>query len=435
VRPRARKILRLALRSPRPGRRRGRLGRQLGPPFGGPNLVVVEQRLAPTHDGQDRGARGHASDETSLREDDAHRVGRDDAGPEAVDEVQGRPRHLEQRQQMVRAVPRKKVVAEIGRARLPGVRDEAIDLGPREREGVFPQVAALEVRVLLDLHVVRQDVEVAVEAARHALEGVDEAVRRRDVGREVDDVVEELVAFPRRAGQSQEGVAIHRRRAVEVGRRVDERRGVGRYPGAPRRIVGTGAGRQRAFIEVQLAPQPRRSGREQTLRLFPLGSRGGRLEQSRQRGDELRLGIALTGLSREEEAEAVGLAPPPPAERRPVVQEDLPHAGAREVPFARYGQRRAERRRRRGARGRDGGPRDPDGGGGADGAKNERPGEATMPGRGGHGAADGRFTSSPSSSPVWQSARRTRRRSPWGRLAVARAPARPNTSPRGSQRP
>ena len=197
----------------------------------------------------------------------AYGVGRDHGAVKLVAEVQAGVGDLQQRQQLVRTVAREEVVVEAGGARLPRVHDQPADLLRRQRKLVLPQVAALDVRVLLDLHVVRHDVEAAGESAGQPLQRVKNAVFRVDVGGEVDDVVQEEVPLASRARQAQERVAVHRRRAVDVRGRVDQRRRLRRDARAPEVVVMASRVRRAGGVDAQRPLQPVPARREPALRV------------------------------------------------------------------------------------------------------------------------------------------------------------------------
>jgi hypothetical protein len=120
--------------------------------------------------------------------------------------------------------PRGKKVVEVGGARLPGVGHQAARPAPGGRASSYSTRSRLsDVGVLLDLHEVGHGVEERpLNPPATALQRVEQRVVRVDVGGEVDDVVEQRVALAggrdirKKCGRTSS-------RAVEVGRRVDER--------------------------------------------------------------------------------------------------------------------------------------------------------------------------------------------------------------------
>ena len=134
---------------------------------------------------------------------------------------------------------------------------DAIDLILREAEVVLPEVAALQVRVLLDLYVERGGREPSGIATEQPLGRKHDAVICFGISRIVDDIVQQalgpavvLVVEPEKR------VSVHRRRVVEVG--------VGEDEGHRSRIQSGPLGAEAAAgmlaelrgIELQLCSQP-----------------------------------------------------------------------------------------------------------------------------------------------------------------------------------
>ncbi|MNF90385.1 hypothetical protein D3C84_729470 [compost metagenome] len=107
--------------------------------------------------------------------------------------------------------------------------DHAPGFFRRQVEPVFPQVAVFQAAVLGEFFLVRHQCEQSRIAAHQAFPGVEDAVVVAfDVGAEIDRVAEQggLVALHVGLVDAQQGVAEHRRGAVEVGGREDHYRTV-----------------------------------------------------------------------------------------------------------------------------------------------------------------------------------------------------------------
>ncbi len=135
--------------------------------------------------------------------------------------------------------------------------DHALGLDLGEVEAIFPQVAVFEAAVFGEFFLVRHQREQARVAAHQAFPGIEDAVVRAfDIGAEVDRVAEQrgLVALHVGLVDTQQGVAEHRRRAVEVGRREDHHRAMGRDVLEPLLEFGAVHGGQVSQVQLILEP-------------------------------------------------------------------------------------------------------------------------------------------------------------------------------------
>ena len=135
--------------------------------------------------------------------------------------------------------------------------DHARGFFRRQVQPVLPQVAVFQAVVLAELLAIRHQGEQAGVAAHQAAPGVENAVVVAfDEGAEIQRVAQQrgVVAVDIRLIDAQQGMAEHRRGAVQVGRREHQHRAVRIDVGDPVSVFGAvGAGQ---VIELQLRLEP-----------------------------------------------------------------------------------------------------------------------------------------------------------------------------------
>ena len=240
--------------------------------------------------------------------DRTHGVGGDRGEGELLGQLQARAGHLQQLQQAVGAVLVEEEVVEADLLQLPDVLDHAPGFFGRQVQPVFPQVAVFQAGVFGHFFPVGHQGEQAGVAAHQAFPGVQHAVVGAfDKGTEVQRVAEHGAAVAVDVGlvDAQQGVAEHRRWAVEVGRREDQHRAMGRDVAVPGAQLVAGGLRQVA--QLQLFTQPAAACGEYALGVL-LAKAGGRI-QGLQGGAQFgfRLGGTVVG---EEESAVVDIAAP-----------------------------------------------------------------------------------------------------------------------------
>ena len=178
----------------------------------------------------------------------------------------------------------------------------------RQVQAVFPQVAVFQTAVFAELLAVGQQGEQPRVAAHQTFPGIEDAVVAAfDEGAEVQRVAEQGGAVLLDVGlvDAQQGVAEHRRRAVQVGRRKNQHaavRGNVAVPGGE-----FAAGRLRQVIQLQLVAQPARACREHALGVF-VAEVGGAVER-REGGAQLG-GRIVRAVGREKEIVVIHIAAP-----------------------------------------------------------------------------------------------------------------------------
>ncbi len=278
--------------------------------------------------GTEHGARQHVV----LAHDRPHRVHRDGIEREPVGQAQSGPRHIEQEQQLVRAVLVEEVVRGGLPAQLPKVLQQTPHLDRRQVQLVFPDVAIFEVGILADQLIVGHDRIGARVDAGQAVDGEQQAVVVAGDGAVVDRVGEQpgLLVLAG-AIEAQQGVAEHRGRVVQVGRGEDQGDPLGIDRGEPVRQARAGLLLQPGGVETEHALQPMVPGRKGALRVLRLIARGRAGKERRERRLELGLGVDLA-VRRVEEAWAVDQAGRGGAQQtRAIVAEIEPLPAAREV--------------------------------------------------------------------------------------------------------
>ncbi len=187
----------------------------------------------------------------------AHGVGGDRGKRELLSQLDARAGDLHQFEQAERTVLVEEVVVEADLLEFPDVFDHSPGLLGREVQLVFPEVAVLQATVFGQLLPVRDQREQAGIAAHQAFPGIEDAVVHAfDVGAEVQRVAEQgsVVAGDVGLVDAQQGVAEHRRRAVQVGRGEHQHRAVRVDVAVP--VVVFAALRLREVVELQLLAQP-----------------------------------------------------------------------------------------------------------------------------------------------------------------------------------
>ncbi|MNN06339.1 hypothetical protein D3C81_1191270 [compost metagenome] len=175
-------------------------------------------------------------------------------------------------------------------------------------QAVLPQVAVFQAAVFREFFLVGHHREQAGIAAHQAFPGIDDAVvRALDVGAEVDRVTEQrsLVALHFGLVDAQQGMAEHRGRAVQVGRREDHHRAVGRDILEP--LLEPGAVRRRQSGQAELVFQPAGAGRVDALSVCFTGTGRGVQGLYSRRQFMVRMFIAIGG---EEELPVADIAAP-----------------------------------------------------------------------------------------------------------------------------
>ncbi|MCY1345392.1 hypothetical protein D9M69_314520 [compost metagenome] len=192
----------------------------------------------------------------------------------------------------------------------------------RQVQPVFPQVAVLQPAVFGELLAVGDQREESGIAAHQALPGVEDAVvHALDEGAEVQRVAEQggVVRVDVGLVDAQQGVAEHRRRAVQVGGGEHQHRAVRvdvAVPGLEFRALDL-----RQVVELQLVAQPAGARRVDALGM-PVAEAGRRVERL-QRGGQFGLRM-LGAIGREEEVRIVDEAGPAAEPGRLVVAESDP---------------------------------------------------------------------------------------------------------------
>ncbi|MCY1175440.1 hypothetical protein D9M73_156790 [compost metagenome] len=172
-----------------------------------------------------RGAVGFAGDQAGLLHG-FHRVGGNGGQRELRRQVQARPGHLQQLQQAIRAVFVKEEVVELDLLQLPHMLDHTSGFFGGQVQLVFPQVAVFQAAVFGQFFLVGHQREQPRVATHQAFPGVQDAVVAAfDIGTEVDGVAQQRGVVAAGVGlvDAQQGVPEHRRRAVQVGCREDQR--------------------------------------------------------------------------------------------------------------------------------------------------------------------------------------------------------------------
>ena len=226
---------------------------------------------------------------------------------------------------MVRAVLVEEEVVELDGTQLPEMGEHPVDLGGRQGEFVFPDVAVLDVVVLRDLRVVRHRREGTDVAAGQPAGGVEQRVRAVGARREVHGVREQAGA---RAAigriDAQQRVAVRRRRTVQVGTREHERHAAGVERAAPVVEAHAGPARQPRRIEVEPRIQPREACAETALRILRAVGLGLVREERRELGLEFGRGVGLAARRREEIGAVGQRARREESETRVVVEHRAP---------------------------------------------------------------------------------------------------------------
>jgi len=147
--------------------------------------------------------------------------------------------------------------------------DHALGFFRCEIKSVFPQVAVFEATVFREFFLVGHQRKQAGITTGQALPGIQNAVVGTfDIGTEVDRVAQQggLVVLHIGLVDTQQGMAEHRGRAVEVGRRKDHHRAVRRHVLEPlRELCALGLGQ---VGQVQLSLEPASTGRVHALRVL-----------------------------------------------------------------------------------------------------------------------------------------------------------------------
>ncbi|MDT4822810.1 hypothetical protein FQZ97_560270 [compost metagenome] len=178
----------------------------------------------------------------------------------------------------------------------------------RQVQAVFPEVAVLQAAVFTELLAVGHQGEEPRIAAHQALPGIEDAVvGALDEGAEVQRVAEQggVVRVDVGLVDAQQGVAEHRRRAVQVGRREHQHRAVRvdvLVPGAEFAAV-----RLRQVAQVEPVAQPAGARRVAALRM--LVAEAGRGVEGIQGGAQFGARVAGAILG-EEELRVVHVAAP-----------------------------------------------------------------------------------------------------------------------------
>ena len=296
---------------------RGRAGEELGP------------------DGRAEVDRAH---EPRRREERLHGVRRDDDRAEVAEQLEARRGGLQRGQDAVRAVLGQVVVVEPGRAELPQMPDEEVDLALRQLEIVLPQVARLVIRVLAHLVEVGVVIPAPLEEPAEALHRIEHRVTGVRHRGEVDAVVHQLEAAPALG----RGALVHAQESMTEGRGGvvqvvggEDERDRARLEPLPEDVPPLASPvRQHGRVEIELAREPGEARRELALRVLELGIGGLRREEAGQRRVQLGGGIGLPDRG-EEEGGPIGVALHPAQPLRAVVEEPPPAEALGEPPGAR----------------------------------------------------------------------------------------------------
>ncbi|MNN15701.1 hypothetical protein D3C81_1288140 [compost metagenome] len=200
--------------------------------------------------------------------------------------------------------------------------EQAAGFRRRQVQPVLPQVAVFQAAVFADLLAVGHQREQPGIAAHQALPGIQDAVvHALDVGAEVQRIAEQRAALAVDVGlvDTQQGVAEHRRGAVEVGGGEHQHGTVRGDVGVPGGELG--AAQRRQVVQRQLLAQPAGARRVDALRVAvaEAGVAIQRLEGGRQFG-----GRVLGAVGSEEEFVVVDVAAPAPQLAALVVAEGKP---------------------------------------------------------------------------------------------------------------